>query len=167
MTSRPIVCLARGAAAIGALYLLLYVGLPALRLDAPHALNLQLARGAALVLRGVGLDVRRAEHVLILQGSRLFVTNDCNSIGTWLLLAGAVFAAPRVHLLARLAGVIGMALALCVINVLRIAQLTYVNAYRPGWFGAIHEQIDPVFLILVSVALYLAWIQRADRPVPA
>jgi exosortase/archaeosortase family protein len=167
MGARVLACVARGVAVVAGSYLLVYVVLPPLGLDLAHALNLQLARGATTVLRLIGYPVQRSEHVLLLAGSRLIVNNDCNSIGTWLLLAGAVFAVPRVDLLARLAGVIGMAVALCAINILRIAQLTYVNAYRPDWFSAIHEQIDPVILILVSVALYLAWIRLADRPLPA
>lgn len=43
VSSRPVVCLARGVAAIAAICLLLYVVLPAFRLDLPHALNLFMA----------------------------------------------------------------------------------------------------------------------------
>lgn len=151
-------------AAILGLYLSLYTLLPAIGWDLPPRLNVGLARGATTLLHAFGFDVRRAGHILTLRGSTLIVTNDCNAIGMWLLLTGAIIALPRVDLLARTAGVIGIAILLSVFNIVRLAQLTYVNAYRPGWFSVIHEQIDPVVLLVISVGLFLAWVRLAERP---
>lgn len=166
-TAFLLVCLGKGTAAIVGMYLSLYIFLPALGFDVPRWLNIELARGATTLLHASGFDVRRADHILTLRGSTLIVTNDCNAIGIWLLLTGAIIAVPRVELLARAAGMLGSAVLLSAFNIVRLAQLTYLNAYRPDWFSVVHEQIVPVVLLLFSVGLYLAWVRLAERSLRA
>lgn len=59
---------------------------------------------------------------------------------------------------------LGLAVLLSAFNIVRLAQLTYLNAYRPDWFSVVHEQIVPVVLLVFSVGLYLAWVRLAGRP---
>jgi exosortase/archaeosortase family protein len=160
---RAVVPLATATAVIVGAYVLLYVLLPSLGLDILHSLNLQLAHGASTLLQAFGERVTRTDHVLTLAGASVIVNNDCNSVGLWLLVTGAIFAMPAATLAARLTGSVGIAVVLSAINMVRIAQLTYVNAYRPAWFSTVHEQIDPVILIVISVGLFLAWARIAER----
>lgn len=163
-TARPVVlALARAAAAIAVTYATLYFVLPSIfGVNAIARLNLALATAAATLMNTLGFPVAQAQTFLTFRGASVVVTDDCNGLGAWLLVVGAVSALPGISWRWRLLGVALAALAISTVNITRIAILCFLQAERPTWFSPFHEQIAPLAVVLTASACFALWLRRVD-----
>jgi exosortase/archaeosortase family protein len=153
----------RAGGAIAAIYSFLYFVLPATTgLNLVALLNLTLASASAMLMNTVGFAVTQSDTLLTLRGASVVVTNDCNGLGAWLLVVGAMSAMPAVAWQWRAAGMAASAFALSAVNVTRIATLCYLQAEQPAWFGPSHEQIAPLFVVLTACACFTCWIRGME-----
>ena len=111
----------------------------------------------ALNLFGEGATVRGQ----ILSSPRFSVAiyNGCNGLEAILIFASGVLAfpaAPRRKVIGLLLGFLAIQIA----NIVRVVSLFYVGIFRPEWFSAAHIFIWQSIIILLSVVLWLVWVNR-------
>ena len=154
----------RAFSAIALLYFFLYDLLPAATgVDLVALLDIGLATACAMLMNATGFAVTQSATHLTLHGASVVVTNDCNSLGAWLLVVGAMAAIPSVSWRSRAAGAAASAVALMVVNIGRISFLCYLQASRPVWFSAFHEQVAPLIVVLAASAFVAAWFHVVMR----
>ena len=153
----------RAGLAIAGTYAILHLVIPAaLGIDVVAALNRALAVASAALMNAAGFAVTRSDTVLTLHGASVVVTDDCNSVGAWLLVVGAMSALPSIPWRWRLAGMAASAVTLTLVNVVRISVLSYLRAEQPQWFGPVHEQMFPLVVVLVASACVVIWFTRVE-----
>jgi exosortase/archaeosortase family protein len=152
----------RAIGAIAVLYSFLYYALPAATgFDLVALLNLVLASNSAMLMNVLTFPVTQSGTHLILHGAEVVVTNDCNGLGVWFLVVGAMMAMPAVRWQSRVAGMAASGVALMSLNVVRISMLCYLQANRPLWFSTFHEQVAPLIIVIAASACVAAWFRRA------
>lgn len=155
--------LARAAGAIAVTYAALHVVVPAvIGVNVIAQVNLVLATASATLMNAIGVPVVQAQTFLTFRGATVVVTDDCNGLGAWLLVVGAMFALPSIAWRWRLLGVAMAALAISAVNITRIAILCVLQAERPAWFSPFHEQIAPLAVVLTASACFALWLQRVN-----
>ncbi len=161
---RPVASgLARAVGAIAAAYATLHFVVPvAFDVNAIARLNLALATGGATLMNALGLAVAQSNTFLTFRGATVVVTDDCNGLGAWLLVVGAMSALPSISWLRRLLGMAAAALAISAVNITRIAILCYLQAERPLWFSPFHEQVAPLAVVLTASACFALSVRRVD-----
>lgn len=87
----------------------------------------------------------------------LEIVRGCDGSGVLFLVCAAVLAFPT-SWRARLAGVLFGAALVYALNLLRLAGLYFVAAYRPPWFLPLHTYFVPMLLIVAMALFYLAWL---------
>ncbi len=149
-------------------YAVLYLLLPDIFGLHPVArLNVALASASAMLLHTLGVTVAQSQTVLSLHGASVVVTDDCNGVGAWLLVVGAMAALPSIAWSRRLLGIVGSAIVLMAVNATRISMLCYLQATWPASFSTVHEQIMPLVIVLTAAACYAIWLRgvaHAHRP---
>ena len=153
----------RGAAVVAATYAALFLLMPTLTgVNPVSLLNLALASSSAFLMNLTGVAVAQSQAVLTLHGASVVVTNECNGLGAWLLIVGAMSALPGVAWRWRIAGMAASALVVSAVNVTRIAALCYLQAEQPAWFSPFHEQIAPLLVVLTAALCFACWIRGLD-----
>ena len=114
------------------------------------------------LLRGVGVQAWVSGASVGIPGFAVEIKNNCNAIYEIGLYAAAVFAYPA-PLRQRLAGLLLGAIALYVINLLRVVSLLALGRYWPGGFQAAHLYVWQALFLAVVAALWLTWVSRV-RP---
>jgi exosortase H (IPTLxxWG-CTERM-specific) len=117
--------------------------------------------GATLDL--LGQDVRM--QGTIIRGRRFAVNirNGCNGVEAMLIFLAAVLAFPAPWR-ARLLGLVVGAVAIQVVNLIRVVALFLTGAYFPSWFDASHTVVWQTVVILFSVLLWILWANRLAAP---
>ncbi len=152
----------RAGGAIAVLYSFLYYVLPATTgVNLVALLNLALASASATLMNAIGFAVTQSATQLTFRAAAVVVTNDCNGLGAWLLVVGAMVAIPAVSWQSRAAGAAASAVALTSINVVRVSMLCYLQASRPLWFSTFHEQVAPLIVVITASACVAAWFHHA------
>jgi exosortase/archaeosortase family protein len=77
-------------------------------------------------------------------------------------VVGAMSALPAVPWRWRLFGLGASAIAISILNVVRIAVLCYLQAAQPSWFRPVHEQIAPMLVVLVASLCFVGWMRGLD-----
>ena len=152
----------RAVVVVAAAYSALTFLLPALGIDPIARLNVLLASSSAFVMNAIGAGVVQSQTILTFRGASVIVTNECNGLGAWLLVAGAMSALPAVPWHWRLVGLAASAIAISVVNTARIAVLCYLQAAQPTWFRPVHEQIAPMLVVLVAFLCVVGWMRGLD-----
>jgi len=152
----------RAALVIAAAYSALTFLLPAVGIDPIARLNVLLASSSAFVMSAIGAGVVQSQTILTFRGASVIVTNECNGLGAWLLVVGAMSALPAVPWRWRLFGLTASAIAMSVVNIARIAVLCYLQAAQPTWFRPVHEQIAPMLVVLVASLSVVGWMRGLD-----
>jgi exosortase H (IPTLxxWG-CTERM-specific) len=121
------------------------------------------ARVSGATLDLLGQDVRM--QGTIIRGSRFAVNirNGCNGIEAMLIFLAAVLAFPAPWK-ARLLGLALGAVAIQLVNLVRVVALFLTGAYFPSWFDASHTVIWQTVVILFSVLLWILWANRLAAP---
>ena len=115
------------------------------------------------LLLGMGVQAWVGGVSVGMPGFAVQIKNNCNAIYEIGLYAAAVFAypAPIRH---RLAGFLFGAIALYVVNLVRVLSLLALGRYWPGGFQAAHLYVWQALFITVVATLWLGWTARV-RPV--
>ena len=149
---------------IGVYYLLtaipwvdVHIIFPVLKLSARWASSLLNLAGAETVCHGV-----------VVKGSTFAVAvrRGCDPFEPIALFAAGVLAFPAPWN-KRLVGLIAGAVALFLLNLLRIASLYFLGSRQAGYFEAIHQEWWPALFILAALAmwgLWLFWTRRSTAP---
>ncbi len=100
-------------------------------------------------------------HGQILSSSRFSVAiyNGCNGLEAILIFASGVLAFPA-SLKKKLIGLLLGFLAIQLANIVRVVSLFYVGIFKPAWFSAAHIFIWQSIIIVLSVVLWLIWVNR-------
>jgi len=113
----------------------------------------------ALVLPLTRLQEKAAEHFAGRPPVPVAVTSECSGTDVLALCLAAILACP-VPWRARLAGATGGIALVLALNTLRIATLGRAAA-SPALFPALHLQVWPAILILVTSGYVFAWMRGA------
>jgi archaeosortase B (VPXXXP-CTERM-specific) len=117
---------------------------------------------ANLDLLGLGASVS-GDTVWWLDGRQGFtIIDECTAIFGLSIYIAFLLATPASFKL-RLVGLIGGALAIFVLNQIRLLLLALVQTYIPSMFTFTHEYVWQVVFILMIVTLFLFWLGRVDR----
>ena len=166
LTHSAVLGAVRAGGVIAAIYAFLYVFLPATGIEPIARLNLALASLSAMLMNTLGLEVTQSGTLLTLRGASVVVTDECNGMGAWLLIAGAMGAVSGAAWQLRILGMAASALAVTAVNITRIVTLCYLQAERPMWFAPVHEQIAPLFVVLAAAACFAVWLRGLEYADP-
>ncbi len=134
-----------------------------------------LASASAFILRLVDSNVLAHGNVLqdIRSGSGIVIEAGCNAVEACIMLAAAVFAYPAA-LGPRMAGLLVGAVAVQLVNLVRIVSLFYLVQWSVPAFEFAHLYLWQALImldVLVVWLLWLRWVTRrqfaAGAPVPA
>ena len=134
-----------------------------------------LASASAFILRLVDSNVLAHGNVLqdMRSGSGIVIEAGCNAVEACIMLAAAVFAYPAA-LAPRMAGLLVGAVAVQLVNLVRIVSLYYLVQWSVPAFEFAHLYLWQALImldVLVVWLLWLRWVSRrqfaAGRPVPA
>jgi exosortase H (IPTLxxWG-CTERM-specific) len=115
------------------------------------------ASGAILKVLGQGVTVTGT----VIASSRFGVNinNGCNGVEAMLILLASIVAFPAT-LRARVTGLMLGALAVQILNAVRIVTLYLLGAYQPRLFDMFHTAIWQIVIILSAIAFFLVWSAR-------
>jgi exosortase family protein XrtM len=110
-----------------------------------------------------GDQVNAYGQQLVSSEAALEVIRGCDGSGAAFMLIAAVIALGAPTWRHLLAGVLGAAALMYVLNQIRIVALYYVLSHWPGRFDDVHEYVAPIILIIISTVCFLAWALHATR----
>ena len=118
-----------------------------------------IADATAVILRCLGERVVVDETTIHSSGFGISVRNGCNGVEASMLLAAAVFAFPASwrH---RVKGLLVGALAIQIVNLVRVVSLFWIGKYDPSMFFYVHVVMWPSFIILATTMYFFHWIQQ-------
>jgi exosortase H (IPTLxxWG-CTERM-specific) len=94
----------------------------------------------------------------------LDVRNGCNGIEAVILLAAAIFAFPAT-LRSRLIGVLAAAVAIELVNLVRLSSLFWLGEHYRRIFDFFHVAVWQSLVILAAIAIFMLWSWKfAERP---
>jgi exosortase/archaeosortase family protein len=108
------------------------------------------------------------EPTLVVRGQEIIgryslrIVKTCDAMDTQILLASAILSWPTLLRFRALAALSG-ALAMSVLNVIRICSLYYVGLHFPSFFDFAHLELWPAVIVLASVAGFVAFTSWARR----
>jgi len=123
------------------------------------------ARLTASALRLIGQQVTVDDNCVLSRKFFLTVERGCDAIEPTMLLVAAVIASP-VAWGSRLVGIIFGALALAVLNILRLITLYLTGVYWPAAFEIMHVDVWQAIFIFLALLLWIIWALRAIKPKP-
>ena len=111
------------------------------------------------LLKTIGEDVVVRGTVIRSSRFAVNINNGCNGVEAMLILLASIVAFPA-SLKARAAGLFLGALAVQVLNAIRIITLYLLGAYQPRLFDLFHTAVWQVVIILAAIGFFLAWSAR-------
>lgn len=118
-----------------------------------------IASASGVVLRAIGQDVTVQGTTIASQQFAVNINNGCNGVEAMLILLASIVAFPA-RASARVAGLILGALAVQLLNEIRIVSLYLLGAYQPKLFDIFHTAVWQVAIILAAVGFFLLWSGR-------
>lgn len=97
------------------------------------------------------------------QGFSIEVIEECTGIYEILIFWAAVMAYPS-RWRAKLIGLFGGAVALILLNIIRMVFLFLVGEYQPAWFDFMHTYFWQATLILMITTVWIVWIRLVASP---
>ena len=122
-----------------------------------------LARVSCSLLNLIGFDATVTGTVIA--GSAGFAVNilkGCNGAYVLAIFVAAVLAFPAPWKLRLLGVAVGIP-AVQIINLVRIVSLYYIGVEHPALFERFHYQVWQTIVIMLSMALWLAWAELSNR----
>jgi exosortase H (IPTLxxWG-CTERM-specific) len=118
-----------------------------------------IARGSGVLLNLMGQNV--AVHGTAVSSARFGVNinNGCNGVEAMLILLASIVAFPA-SMKARAVGLLLGALAVQLLNFIRIISLYLLGAYHPKLFDLFHTAVWQVVIILAAIGFFLVWSAR-------
>ena len=155
-----------------ALFVALLLGLFAFELSPPGQLVVRpwtglVADSSAAAIRAFDGDAMSQGNVLFSRrtGFAVAIEAGCNGVEALLVLAAAILAFPAPWKL-KLAGIAAGALAIQVLNVVRVISLYYLGQWNAQAFEWAHLYAWQALIMLDALIVWLLWI-RALPPSPS
>ena len=127
------------------------------RVIVPFTHGVAAVSGALLQLIGQPVEVAGT----VIRSSRFGVNinNGCNGVEAMLILLASIVAFPA-SMKARAAGLFLGALAVQLLNAIRIVTLYLLGAYQPRLFDLFHTAVWQIVIILAAIGFFLIWSAR-------
>jgi exosortase/archaeosortase family protein len=87
------------------------------------------------------------------------INNGCNGVEAMLILLACIVSFPA-SWRARMAGLFLGAVAVQLLNAVRIVTLYLLGAYHPRLFEIFHTAVWQIVIILAAIGFFLAWSAR-------
>lgn len=123
------------------------------------------ARTSGATLRLIGQDVKMRGTVIESPRFAVNIRNGCNGVETLLIFGAAVLAFPA-SWRSRALGLALGAVAIQIVNLVRVVALFLTGAFAPKWFDSSHTVIWQSAVILCGVLLWILWANRFATPPP-
>ena len=127
----------------------------------PHLTNVAII--SSKILNVLGTKCRVLDTTIRSSSFNMRVVEGCESIYPTAMLWAAVLAFPT-GWKAKVSGIVGGAVVLFFLNLLRIITMFYFGLLFPSLFEAIHVYAWQALFILVTLLLYLFWAARVSEP---
>jgi exosortase H (IPTLxxWG-CTERM-specific) len=122
------------------------------------------ARGSALLLRGLEGGVDTEGTVMRSARFALDVRNGCNGVEATILLIAAIFAFPAT-LRSRLIGLTLASIAIELLNIVRLSSLFWLGEHYRQVFDLFHVAVWQSLIILAAISMFVLWsLKFAERP---
>lgn len=123
----------------------------------PFTKAIAVVSGALLNLIGQHVTVAGT----VIRGARFAVNinNGCNGVEAMLILLASIVAFPA-SMKARAIGLVLGALAVQLLNAIRILTLYLLGAYQPRLFDLFHTAVWQIVIIMAAIGFFLAWSAR-------
>jgi exosortase H (IPTLxxWG-CTERM-specific) len=118
-----------------------------------------ITRGSGAMLQLLGQNVAVRGTVISSTRFGVNVNNGCNGVEAMLILLASIVAFPA-SLRARVTGLLLGALAVQLLNAVRIVTLYLLGAYHPRLFDLFHTAVWQIVIILAAIGFFLAWSAR-------
>lgn len=122
-----------------------------------------IARGSAVLLNAMGQGVTVNGTILGSPRFAVNINNGCNGVEAMLILLASIVAFPA-SLRARLIGLGLGAIAIQVLNAVRIVTLYLLGAHYPRFFDTFHTSVWQIIIILSAIIFFLIWSARVAPP---
>jgi len=117
------------------------------------------ARWSGALLNVIGQNVTVAGTVIRSARFAVNINNGCNGVEAMLILLASIVAFPA-SLKARVTGLLLGALAVQLLNAIRIMTLYLLGAYQPRLFDLFHTAVWQIVIIMAAIGFFLAWSAR-------
>ncbi|HEX7831362.1 MAG TPA: exosortase H [Thermoanaerobaculia bacterium] len=118
-----------------------------------------IATTSGAILKGIGQAVTVNGTVIASSRFGVNINNGCNGVEAMLILLASIVAFPAT-LKARAAGLFLGALAVQLLNAIRIVTLYLLGAYQPRLFDMFHTAVWQIVIILAAIGFFLIWSAR-------
>ena len=118
-----------------------------------------IARWSAVLLNLIGQQVSVTGTTITSPKFGVNINNGCNGVEAMLILLASIVAFPA-SIRARAAGLFLGALAVQLLNAVRIVTLYLLGAYQPKLFEMFHTAVWQILIILAAIAFFLVWSSR-------
>ena len=118
-----------------------------------------IARGSGVLLNVLGQDVTVKGTVVASTRFGVNINNGCNGVEAMLILLASIVAFPA-SMKARITGLLLGALAVQVLNAVRIVSLYLLGAYHPRLFDLFHTAVWQIVIIMAAIGFFLVWSAR-------
>lgn len=118
-----------------------------------------IAQWSGALLNVIGQDVTVSGATIRSSRFAVHINNGCNGVEAMLILLASIVAFPA-SMKARAAGLLLGALAIQILNAVRIITLYLLGAYQPRMFDLFHTAVWQIVIILAAIGFFLAWSAR-------
>jgi exosortase/archaeosortase family protein len=121
------------------------------------------ARFSAALLSALGEQCNVSGASIFKAGCGITVEPNCSAIEFIVFYFAAVFSFPA-PLLRKILGLFLGGSCIFGLNLLRIASLYWIESHLPAFFDVAHMRAWPSVLVIVTLLLFIAWIQWSVKP---
>jgi len=118
-----------------------------------------IARVSGFILNLLGQHVTMQGTIISSPRFAVNIRNGCNGVEAMVILLAAIVAFPAPWR-ARLAGLGIGAVAIQLVNLIRVVALFLTGAYLPRFFDTSHTVVWQTLVILSAVLVWILWAQR-------
>jgi len=122
-----------------------------------------ITRMSAVVLNLMGEQVTVTGTVISSSRFAVNINNGCNGVEAMLILLASIVAFPA-SVRARAMGLLLGAIAVQLLNAVRIVTLFLLGAHYPHLFDTFHTAVWQIVIILSAIVFFLIWSARVATP---
>ena len=116
----------------------------------------QIAVASGALLNAIGQEVSVQQTMITSPRFAVNINNGCNGVEAMLILLASILAFPA-PAGARFAGIVIGAIAVQLLNAIRIVSLYLLGVYQPRLFDLFHTAVWQVVIILAAIGFFLLW----------
>lgn len=115
------------------------------------------------ILEMIGQDVRVEGTMIFSSGFAVNIENGCNGVEAMLLVIAAIGAFPAGPM-SRISGILAGAVAIQLLNFVRIVTLFLLGRYYESVFQLFHTAVWQILIVLAGVVIFLVWSAKFATP---